>query len=156
MSAETTRFLGLLENRLALLGSLAEALSAARVDVVSLDITGLEGRIGEQERLCREIRMLDGELDRVQKQCGARVASGSNRASVDASAGTETLEAKRCRETMERLTRAQSKVKQLNQEHQALLRRSRRTVNALLNSYHTFAMTYANPADERVAVGERA
>lgn len=154
MSAETTRFLELLENRLALLGSLAEALSAARLDVVSLDITGLEGRIGDQERLCREIRTLDGELDRVQKQCGAHIKADSNGASANASA--ENSEARRCRETLERLTRVQTKVKQLNQEHKALLRRSRRTVNALLNSYHTFAMTYANPADERVAVGERA
>lgn len=154
MSTESARFLELLECRLALLGSLAEALSAARLDVVSLDITGLEERVREQERLCREIRTLDSELDRVQKQCGARVAAGSNRASAGGDA--ETPEAQRCRETIERLARVQSKVKQLNQEHQALLRRSRRTVNALLNSYHSFAMTYANPAEERVAVGERA
>ncbi|MGB2592274.1 MAG: flagellar export chaperone FlgN [Candidatus Acidiferrum sp.] len=151
MSADTARFLELLEDRLALLGSLAEALTAARLDVMSLDIDGLEARIGEQERLCREIRSLDVQLDRVQRQCGEHVA-GRAAGGRDAAGDSETV---RRRETLERLMRVQANVKQLNQEHQALLRRSRRTVNALLNSYHTFAMTYSNPSDERVAAGER-
>jgi hypothetical protein len=43
---------------------------------------------------------------------------------------------------------------QLNDEHQALLRRSRRTVSALLNSYHSFAMTYSNPSSQSASTGE--
>ena len=60
----------------------------------------------------------------------------------------------RCRETLNRLARVQANVMQLNDEHQALLRRSRRTVSALLNSYHSFAMTYSNPSTQSASTGE--
>ena len=151
MSAETTRYLELLENRLALLGSLATALTAARLDIVSLDINGLEARITEQERLCTEIRSLDVQLDRVQRQ----YVTHATIAPAQSASSPADSDATRRRETLDRLARVQASVKQLNQEHQALLRRSRRTVSALLNSYHSFALTYSNPSDERVAVGER-
>jgi uncharacterized coiled-coil protein SlyX len=138
MSADTSRYLDLLERRLALLGSLASALAAARTDVVALDITGLESRIADQEKLCAEIRSLDAHLDRVQQQCATHAV---------APAPASDSNSLRCRETLARLAQAQATVKRLNDEHRALLRRSRRTVNALLNSYHSFAMTYANPAN---------
>jgi uncharacterized caspase-like protein len=150
MRSETTRYLELLEQRLALLGSLASALTAARADIVSLDISGLESRIVEQERLCVEIRSLDAQLDRVQRQCANYIGAApaqAPRGSVDA----DTI---RRRETINRLNRAQAAVKKLNDEHRALLRRSRRTVSALLNSYHSFAMTYANPGVSSASAGE--
>ena len=150
MSAETTRYLELLEERLALLGSLATALTAARLDIVSLDIDGLEARISEQDHLCAEIRSLDVQLDRVQLQCSAHLGLASPQVPEAASDPAFI----RRRETLDRLTRVQASVKQLNNEHQALLRRSRRTVNVLLNSYHSFAMTYSNPVDEHAIVGE--
>jgi FlgN protein len=150
VSAETARYLELLEERLALLGSLATALTAARLDIVSLDIDGLEARISEQDRLCTEIRALDLQLDRVQQQCTAHLGP----ASLQAAGAPPDPAFVRCRETLDRLTRVQATVKQLNNEHQALLRRSRRTVNALLNSYHSFAITYSNPVEVPVIVGE--
>jgi FlgN protein len=151
MSAETTRYLELLEERLALLGSLADALTAARTDIVSLDITGLEARIADQEKLCTKIRSLDSQLDRVQRQCTTHMAP----ASVQLPGSASDSDAIRRRETLDRLTRVQASVKQLNDEHRALLRRSRRTVSALLNSYRSFAMTYSNPSDVLVSAGER-
>jgi hypothetical protein len=150
VNAETTRYLELLEERLALLGSLATALTAARLDIVALDIDGLEARISEQDRLCNEIRSLDVELDRVQLQCKAHLSP----VSPQAMGAPNDAAVIRRRETIDRLTRVQASVKQLNNEHQVLLRRSRRTVSALLNSYHSFAMTYSNPADEHIIVGE--
>jgi hypothetical protein len=150
MSADSTRFLELLEQRLALLGSLAAALTAARTDIVSLDITGLEARIAKQEELCTQIRSLDSQLDRVQLQC----ATHMNPFSIHPAGSTADPAAVRCRETIDRLSRVQATVKQLNRQHQSLLRRSRRTVSALLNSYHSFAMTYSNPSNEQVAAGE--
>jgi hypothetical protein len=151
MSAETTRYLELLEQRLALLGSLASALTAARTDIVSLDINGLDARIAEQERLCADIRSLDTQLDRVQHQCATHIVPRTAQ-TVGAESDSDSI---RRRETLDRLARVQASVKHLNEEHQALLRRSRRTVSALLNSYHSFAMTYSNPSDSGVCVGER-
>jgi FlgN protein len=150
VTSETTRFLSLLEERLALLNSLASALLAARTDIVSLDINGLESRITEQDNLCNQIRNLDYQLDRVQSQCTSLLSAPPNRLSAPA-ADSDSI---RCRETLDRLSRVQANVKQLNDEHQVLLRRSRRTVSALLNSYHTFAITYANPSTQPVTSGE--
>lgn len=150
MRNETTRYLELLEQRLDLLSSLAAALTAARSDIVSLDINGLESRIADQQRLCTEIRSLDTQLDGVQRQCKAQLAQSSGQGIGSAS----DPDASRLRETLDRLARAQASVKQLNAQHQALLRRSRRTVSALLNSYHTFATTYSNPSNSRVSAGE--
>jgi hypothetical protein len=151
VSAETTRYLELLEQRIALLGSLADALMAARADVVSLDLDGLEARIADQERLCGEIRSLDAHIDRVQRQCAAHLAVGpAESTTVAADHGNPRL-----RETLDRLNEAQAGVKQLNDTHQVLLRRSRRTVGALLNSYHSFATTYSDPSSARATEGER-
>lgn len=147
MTAETTRYLDLLERRLTLLGSLAGALTAASTHIVSLDINGLEARIAEQEKLCAEIRALDTHLDRVQRQCATHAVPPAPDASP--------ADALRCREVLTRLTVAQTNVQLLNHRHRALLRRSRRTVSALLNSYHSFAMTYGNPSDTRASAGGR-
>jgi hypothetical protein len=150
VSNETTRYLELLEQRLDLLGSLASALTAARSDIVSLDINGLESRIADQQRLCTEICSLDRQLDRVQRQCATHFAPPQGQGIPSAS----HPDSSRLRETLDRLSRVQATVKRLNAQHQALLRRSRRTVSALLNSYHTFAMTYSNPSNDRVSAGE--
>jgi hypothetical protein len=151
VTPETKQFLELLEQRIALLGSLGEALAAARTDVVSFDLDGLESRISLQERLCTEIRTLDSEIDHVQSQCSAHL----NLSARKESASGPNPDTRRLRDTVERLSQVQASVKQLNDAHQALLRRSRRTVGALLNSYHSFAMTYSDPASPRAAVGER-
>ena len=142
MSADAARYLDLLERRLGLLGSLASALTAARTDIVSLDIAGLESRIADQEKLCAEIHSLDTHLDRVQQQCVTHAV---------APAPASNPNSARCREILARLAQAQATVKRLNDEHRALLRRSRRTVHALLNSYRSFAMTYANPSDSHAS-----
>jgi flagellar biosynthesis/type III secretory pathway chaperone len=150
VSNENTRYLELLEQRLDLLSSLAAALTAARSDLVSIDIDVLESRIADQQRLCMEICSLDTQLDRLQHQCAAHFALSSPREIVPPSDPDST----RLQETLDRLARAQASVMQLNHQHQALLRRSRRTVSALLNSHHTFAMTYSNPSNSRASAVE--
>lgn len=150
MNPETAQLLSLLEKRIALMASLSGAFVAARADIVSLDIGGLESRIGCQELLCGEIRALDPHIDRLQKRCAARISEAS--APADAPQSPESV---RMRETLQTLRDAQCRLRRLAAEHQALLRRSRRTVGALLNSYQTFAETYADPASARGSFGER-
>ena len=149
-SALHDHFFHLLEQRIALLTSLADALAAARLEVVALDISGLEQRISEQARVCAQIRTLDTDLDRVQRQC-------ANVLSLDTSSTHATApDQHRLRDLLSRLTAIQSTVKQLNNAHQMLLRRSRRTANALLISYQSFTQTYSDPAVTHATVGERA
>ncbi len=148
MTNDTHRYLELLEQRIALLSSLAESLSTASTGIVSFDLDSLESRIAEQERLCTDIRALDEQIDHVQRHCATHLAAPNSRTTPD----PDTL---LLRDTAARLGEIQSTVKQLNDAHQILLRRSRRTVGALLNSYHSFAMTYSDPAAARATAGER-
>lgn len=150
MTTETHRFLELLEQRIALLSSLAESLSTASTGLVSFDIDQLEFRIAEQERLCGDIHALDEQIDQVQRYCTTQLD-----AVVPHSRNEPDPDALRLRETAARLSEIQSTVKQLNAAHKILLRRSRRTVGALLNSYHSFAMTYSDPSSPRATAGER-
>lgn len=150
MTTETHRFLELLEQRIALLSSLAESLSAASTGLVSFDLEKLESNIAEQERLCADIRALDEQIDQVQRHCATHLE-----AAAPGSPTAPDPDALRLRDTATRLSQIQSTVKQLNGAHQVLLRRSRRTVGALLNSYHSFAMTYFDPSAPRVTAGER-
>ena len=149
MTSETQRYLELLDRRTALLGTLAEALTGARGDIVSLDVDGLEARIAKQEVICQEVSALDAELDRIHEQCtlqmqSARAASAGGASEGAAEFATKSA-AEQLREARDRLQLAQTRVKQLNNAHQILLRRCRRTAHALLNSYAMFAGTYADP-----------
>ena len=150
MSADTTRYLDLLEQRIVLLGSLANALVSAGASISACDIDGLEARIATQQQLCAEISTLDSQIESVQRHCAERVALPR----VNGISLTGAPENSPMRQTLARLQAVQSSVKQLNDAHKILLQRSRRTVGALLNTYHTFAMTYADPAAPRAAIGE--
>ena len=150
MSADTARYLDLLEQRIVLLGSLADALVSAGASISAFDIDGLEARIATQQQLCAEISALDSQIDVVQRHCAEQIALPSTNKISPAT----TPENSPMRQTLARLQAVQSSVKQLNEAHKILLRRSRRTVRALLNSYHTFAVTYADPSAPRAAIGE--
>jgi FlgN protein len=149
VTTETHRFLELLEQRIALLSSLAQSLSAASTGFVSFDLDQLESGIADQERLCSDIRALDEQIDQVQRHCAKHIDAGP------VSSSAPHPDALRLSDTAARLSQIQSTVKRLNAAHQILLRRSRRTVGALLNSYYSFAMTYCDPSAPRVTVGER-
>src|SRR5258705_3226433 len=55
MSADTARYLDLLEQRIVLLGSLADALVSAGASISAFDIDGLEARIATQQQLARRL-----------------------------------------------------------------------------------------------------
>lgn len=74
MTTAATPLLQLIEQRIALLAALAETFAAARLDVVRLDVSGLERRISEQDRLCSQIRSVDSTLDQMQRRCSAYLA----------------------------------------------------------------------------------
>jgi hypothetical protein len=151
VTPDTTHFLELLERRIVLLDSLAAALVAARTDVIAFDLDGLESRIADQEHLCADIRALDAHIDQAQRHCATRLA-----AACDSTPAAPQPDSLHMRDTLARLRKAQISVKHLNDAHQHLLRRSRRTIFALLNSYRTFALTYSDPASSRTTIGERA
>lgn len=140
--ATTEHYLELLEKRLELLGHLAQALTAARGDLTAFDLDAVERGIAKQERLCGQIRALDAGVERMQRRCAGRLEG--KRATLGLLGGAEAAE--RIQAVLERVGKAQAEVQALNRSHELLLRHSRRTVQVLLNSLNSFAMTYTAPA----------
>jgi flagellar biosynthesis/type III secretory pathway chaperone len=121
----------LLERRLALMGELAAAVRASTDALVRLDIEKIHQSVGNQERLCDEIRSLDRGIDALRRKWGAGIAARGEVGEIDALLG--------------RVAEAQAEVRQLNQRHAALVRRSRRTLDAMLNFLRSAGPTYADP-----------
>ncbi len=138
MNSEASCYLELLEQRITLLDSLSETLSAARAAVVSFDIDALESRVTQQQLLCREIKILDEQVERLQYQCAAHLRLRGGQTTDDSLAKLE--------DALHRLHQAQANVRQLNDVHQAVLSRSQRTILALLHSLRTFEGSYQEAA----------
>jgi len=145
VTTDSTRLLKLLERRLDLLGTLTVALQESRNDFVAMDLGGMERRIAEQEQLCARIRSLDSEISSVQAHYAGRAASLDD----DMNNGEQI------RVMLRRVSAAQLELKRANDAHQAMLRRSRRTVQVLLNVFNSFAPTYSAPASVGSTYEER-
>jgi flagellar FlgN protein len=145
MNTESERYWRLLERRLSLLDALTKTLAESRADFIALDLEAIRGRIREQEQFCGQIRALDQDISQAQVQCArlAGIPSASAEIRWPAPPGTEPALAEKIHETMRRVAAAQGKLQQLNNAHQAMLRRSRRTVHVLLNLFQSHAPTYA-------------
>jgi hypothetical protein len=128
MSVERAHYLELLERRLTLLGELAGELRASTEALVQLDLDTIHRKVGEQERLCHEIQSLDRGLDDLQRKCGAGLAPGSDSSAL-----------------LARMAETQAQVRALNRKHAALVRRSRRTLEAMMNFLRSTSPTYADP-----------
>lgn len=141
MTVRHEHYFELLERRLALLGELAAALRDSTDALVRLDIERIDQTVGDQERLCGEILSLDRGLDSLQRKCAAGLDTRGEGGRLEALLG--------------RVAEAQAEVRQLNKRHAALVRRSRRTLDAMLNFLRSAAPTYANPHLAGTAAGGR-
>jgi flagellar FlgN protein len=137
-------YLELLERRLSLLRLLAQEFVDCRKEFVALDLDGMYRRIFEQEELCREIQRLHPAIHALQQTCATQLEFGNHGVQGKA----ENAErAARLERVMKDLGEAQAEVGRLNQIHAAYLRRSRRTVQVLLNFIGRYAMTYSRPVE---------
>ena len=148
MSHDIETYLKLLEQRLSLLQLLAQELVDSRKEFVALDLDGMYRRISEQEELCRQIQRLHPAIRALQETCAAHLELEKN----DAASKAENAEqARRLAIVMQELGKAQAEVGRLNQIHAAYLRRSRRTINVLMNFIGGYAMNYTRPAQANLA-----
>jgi hypothetical protein len=145
VKSDSEHFLGLLDRRLALLASLAQTLANARADFISLDLEAIHGRIREQQQLCGQIQNLDKDITGAQLRCAqlTSVRPRLNEIGWPDSGPGDAAVRERIRAALLRIATAQAELKRLNDAHQALLRRSRRTVGILLNLFQSYAPTYA-------------
>jgi len=150
VSPEIETYLALLERRLSLLRLLAQEFVDCRKEFVALDLDGMYRRISEQEELCRQIQRLHPAIHALQQTCALQLGLGSR----DGAGTPENAEwAERLSRVMQEIGKAQAEVGRLNQIHAAYLRRSRRTINVLMNFIGRYAMTYARPAEPIPPVG---
>jgi hypothetical protein len=144
VNPEIETYLELLEKRLSLLRLLAQEFVDCRKEFVALDLDGMYRRISEQEELCRQIQRLHPAIHALQQTCALQLGL-ENRDAAGKPENTEWEE--RLSRVMQELGKAQAEVGRLNQIHAAYLRRSRRTINVLMNFIGSYAMTYARPAE---------
>jgi hypothetical protein len=144
--AESKQYLALLEKRLLLLEALSSKLTAARADFIALDLDSIHTGLREQERICVQIRVLDSDISRTQLRYSKLVGLPARQNEISWPADTadsENAVANKIHGTMLRLAAAQAQLKRVNDTHQCLLRRSRRSVQALLNLFQSYAPEYS-------------
>jgi FlgN protein len=124
---DTSTICDLLGERLKLLDSLAVELRACGDAMVALDLDGIHHRVAQQEQVCRQIRSVDRDIELLQQ----RWSAGEREQSLPAA-----------KDLLTRISSAQSEVRRLNTAHSALLRRSRRTLRAMMNFVNFYGGTY--------------
>ena len=146
MTHEVQRYLELLERRLATLQLLAADLDESRSAYVTLDLRAMHQHISHQENLCAEIRLLDAELQAMKGKLAELAAAGqipATRAELEAQ--LDPASARQLQLLLGGLKAIQADVRRLSRVHSELLRRSRRSVNVLLNFLAHYSGTYPSP-----------
>jgi len=148
MKHEVQQYLELLERRLATLRLLAADLDESRSAYVTLDLRLMHQHISRQENLCAEIRLLDAELQSMKEKLQALAAAGEVPSSLsELEAQIDPTSGRQLHLLMGGLKAIQSDVRRLSRVHSELLRRSRRSVNVLLNFLAHYSGTYPLPGN---------
>jgi hypothetical protein len=143
MKREVQRYLELLERRLVTLRLLAADLDASRTAFVDLDLRAMHQHISQQERLCTEIRLLDAELKIVREKLTDQRAPGELPvAGTQLEAQLDPASGRQLQLLFSGLKAVQADVRRLSRVHSEMLRRSRRSVNVLLNFLGHYSSTY--------------
>ena len=146
MKSEVQRYLELLERRLATLRMLATDLDESRSAYVTLDLRAMHQHIAHQENLCTEIRALDSELQNMKGRLTGLAAAGEMPSTLgELEAQLDPTSARQLHLLLGGLKAIQADVRRLSRVHSELLRRSRRSVNVLLNFLAHYSGTYPLP-----------
>ncbi len=146
MKREVQQYLELLEKRLATLRLLAADLDESRSAYVTLDLRLMHQHIARQENLCTEIRMLDTELQRMKEKLRVLALSGEMPTTLsELDAQLDPASARQLHLLLGGLKAIQADVRRLSRVHSELLRRSRRSVNVLMNFLAHYSGTYPTP-----------
>lgn len=134
MKREVQHYLELLDRRLVTLRLLAADLAESRSAYVKLDLRGMHRHISHQENLCTEIRLLDAELNSLREKLTSPATPGGLPSALsELQAQLDPASARQLQLLLSGLKTIQADVRRLSRVHSELLRRSRRSVNVLLN-----------------------
>lgn len=132
--SETQRYLELLKRRLASLRLMAKELRECRESFTSMDLEATREHISYQQGLCSEIRSLDDEMRVLRRQLAVRSGlepQGMSEAAFDGLFDADC--SLQMRQVRDDLAMAQKSVQRLNRVYAGLLKRSRRSINVLIN-----------------------
>ncbi len=148
MKPDVNRYLELLERRLATLRLLATGLEESREAFTEMDLESIHSHVAQQENLCTEIRFLDGELEALKRQLSSELQRDVDLTSLRSFQGLlDPASERRMRVLVSGLNTIQADVRRLNRVQAELLRRSRRSINVLINFMSNYMGTYQPPAN---------
>lgn len=146
MHREVQQYLDLLGKRLATLRLLAADLDESRSAYVTLDLRQMHQHTSRQETLCTEVRLLDGELQRMKEKLRTLAIAGELPTTLsELEAQLDPASARQLHLLLGGLKAIQADVRRLSRVHSELLRRSRRSVNVLMNFLAHYSGTYPAP-----------
>jgi len=141
--SETRMYIELLKRRVASLRLMAKELLDCRQSFVSMDLESTREHISYQQGLCSEIRFLDHELGALRRQiaeaAGLQPDGLGNAAFTSLFGGASALE---LLQVLQELAAVQKSVRRLNRVYAGLLKRSRRSINVLINVMASYMGTY--------------
>ena len=146
MDRDIQQFFKLLSRRLACLRLLAADLESAREVLVNMDLNGIHEHNTYQEDACKEIGFLNRQLeDQWSRLSGGAQPGGSGSATDTLARRLKPEDVEHLRSLRREMDIAQKKVHGLNRVQAGLLRRSRRSVNVLMNFMANYSATYEPP-----------
>jgi len=137
---ETRTYIELLKRRVASLRLMAKELLDCRQSMVRMDLESAREHISYQQGLCSEIRFLDHELRVLRAQIVGPAGVESDH-TVFASQ-FDSASALELRQVLREHADVQKRVRRLNQVYAGLIRRSRRSINVLINVMASYMGTY--------------
>ena len=149
--SETGQYIELLKRRVASLRLMARELLECRESFTSLDLEAIREHVLYQKSLCSEIRALDDELRVLGRQMA--VASGLQPEGVSPAAFERLFDADcsfQLRQVRDDFEVVQERVRRLNRVYAGLLRRSRRSIDVLINVMANYIET-CSPSPGRSA-----
>ncbi|HYH00177.1 MAG TPA: hypothetical protein VD837_13670 [Terriglobales bacterium] len=123
MAAQPTTYVDLLERQLELSRLLMVELCDSKTAIATLDLRAIEQQTLRQESICCELAFVREEI--------ARVESPDLRLAIDATT-CEKLASLR-----QRIAEAEQELTRANRVQEALVRRSRRSINVMVNVFST-------------------
>jgi hypothetical protein len=147
----TQLYVELLKRRVASLRLMAKELRDCREPFISMDLEATREHISYQQGLCSEIRFLDRELGVLRRELAE--AGGLEPEGMSTAAFTNLFDAgsaSQLQQVMDDLATVQKSVWRLNRVYAGLLRRSRRSINVLINVMASYMGTYS-PSPRRHA-----
>ncbi|MGA9055695.1 MAG: hypothetical protein WB763_04220 [Terriglobia bacterium] len=142
--SQTGQYIGLLKRRVASLRLTARELRECRKSFTGMDLEAIREHISYQKSLCSGISALDDELRVLRGQMA--VASGLQPEGMSPAAFQGLCDAGsslQLRQVMDDLEVVQKRVRRLNRVYAGQLRRSRRSINVLINVMANYIGTYS-------------